>query len=122
MGELALVIEAGVRGDLCQREVASGLQELLGPLDATGKDVLVRRHAGGLLELPGEVIGAETGDRGDLLQARAGTQVFLDVLDDGPELRSGECAVPPDRGPARWQNVSDQMDDQEVGQRVGGER
>src|SRR5262245_45108472 len=42
MGELALVREAGVRGDLRQGEVASGLQELLGPLDAAGDDVLVR--------------------------------------------------------------------------------
>ena len=36
MGELALVREAGVRGDLPQGQVASRLQELLGPLDAAG--------------------------------------------------------------------------------------
>src|SRR5262249_58285196 len=36
MRELALVREAGVRGDLRQGEVASGLQELSGPLDAAG--------------------------------------------------------------------------------------
>ena len=34
MGELALVREAGARGDLRQGEVAACLQELLGPLDA----------------------------------------------------------------------------------------
>jgi hypothetical protein len=34
--ELALVREAGVRGDLPQGQVASRLQELLGPLDAAG--------------------------------------------------------------------------------------
>src|SRR5262245_39476903 len=45
MGELALVREAGVRGDLRQGEVASGLQQLLGPLDAAGDDVLVRRQS-----------------------------------------------------------------------------
>src|SRR5262249_54818757 len=45
MGELALVREAGVRGDLRQGEVASGLQELPGPLDAAGDDVLVRRQS-----------------------------------------------------------------------------
>jgi hypothetical protein len=56
-GELALVPEAGVRGDLRQGEVASGLQELPGPLDAAGEDVLVRRQPGGRLELPGEVVG-----------------------------------------------------------------
>src|SRR5215475_3810386 len=72
MGELALVREAGVRGDLRQGEVASGLQELPGPLDAAGDDVLVRRQPGGPLELPGEVVGAEAGDRGHLLQGRAG--------------------------------------------------
>ena len=51
-----------------------------------------------MLELPGEVVGAETSDRGQLLQARAGVEAFLDELDDGAELRSGERAVPP----ARW--------------------
>src|SRR5262249_34802366 len=64
MGELALVREAGVRGDLRQGEAASGLQELLGPLDAAGDDVLVRRQSGGPLELPGEVVGTEAGDSG----------------------------------------------------------
>ena len=67
MRELALVTEAGVRGDLRQGEVASGLQELPGPLDAAGEDVLVRRQSGGPLELRDEVVGAEAGDRGQLL-------------------------------------------------------
>jgi hypothetical protein len=65
--ELALVRETGVRGDLRQGEVASGLQELLGPLDAARDDVLVRRQPGGPLELRDEVVGAEAGDRGQLL-------------------------------------------------------
>src|SRR5262249_40148941 len=88
MGELALVTEAGVRGDLRQGEIAIGLQELLGPLDAAGDDVLVRRQSGGPLELRDEVVGAEAGNRGQLLQGRAGVKVFLDVLDDGAERRS----------------------------------
>src|SRR5262249_27109301 len=45
IGELALVREAGVRGDLRQGEVAAPLQELLGPFDAAGDDVLVRLYA-----------------------------------------------------------------------------
>src|SRR5215467_6758403 len=45
-GELALVREAGVRGDLGQGEGAAALQELLGPLDAASDDVLVRRQSG----------------------------------------------------------------------------
>src|SRR5215469_3470608 len=44
MGELALVREAGVRGDLRQGQVAVALEELLGPLDAAHYDVLVRRQ------------------------------------------------------------------------------
>src|SRR5262245_2645895 len=52
-GELALVREAAARRDLRQREVVAVLpQELLGPLDAAGEDVLVRRQPGGRLELP----------------------------------------------------------------------
>src|SRR6516165_3103061 len=97
MRELALVREAGMRGDLRQGEVAAGLQELLGPLDAAGEDVLVRRQPGGPLELPGEVVDAETSDRGQLLQARAGVEVLLDVFNDGAELRSGQRSVPPAR-------------------------
>jgi hypothetical protein len=38
------------------------LQELLGPLDATQDDVLVRRQTGGRLELPREVVGVEADD------------------------------------------------------------
>ena len=84
-------------------------------------DVLVRRQPGGRLELPGEVVGAEAGDRGHLLQGRAGVEVFLDVLDDGAEPPPRQRAVPPARGPAGCQDVSDQVDGQDVGQRLGGE-
>src|SRR5262245_30335929 len=59
MGEPALVTEAGVRGNLRQGEVASGLQQQHGPLDAAGDDVLVRWQSGGPLELPGEVVGTD---------------------------------------------------------------
>src|SRR5262245_57421192 len=123
MAELAVVGEAGVRGGLRQGEVASGLQEqLLGPLDAAHDHVLVRRQPRGPLELRDEVVGAEAGDRGHLLQGRAAVEVPLDVLDDGAELRSGERAGSPARGLAGRQDVSDQVDGQEVGQRLGGER
>src|SRR6516225_8174240 len=94
MRELALIREAGVRGDLRQGEVASGLQELLGPLDAAGDDVLVRRQPGGPLELRDEVVGTEASDCGHLLQGRATVEVLLDVLDDVAEFRPGERAGP----------------------------
>ena len=55
MRELALVQEAGPRGNLGQGQIRPCLQELLGPLDAAGDDVLVRRRPGGRLELAGEV-------------------------------------------------------------------
>src|SRR5262249_32780617 len=71
-GELTLVREADVRGDLRQGEVGPPSQELPGPLDAARDDELVRRQPGGRLELPREVIGAQTGDRGHLLQAPRG--------------------------------------------------
>src|SRR5262245_15356949 len=92
MGGLALVREAGVRGDLRQGEAASGMQQLPGPLDAAGDDVLVRRQSGGPPELRDEVVGTEAGYSGHLLQGRAGVEVLLDVLDDSAELRSGERA------------------------------
>src|SRR5262245_32740033 len=46
IGELALVGEASVRRDLRQGELCSFLQELPGPLDPAGDDVLVRRQPG----------------------------------------------------------------------------
>jgi hypothetical protein len=62
---------------------------LPGPLDAAQDDVLVRRQPGGRLELPREVVDAEMGDGGHLLQSQAGLEVFLPVLGDVTELRSG---------------------------------
>ncbi len=66
-GEFALIRESGARGDVHKREVAVS-QELLRPFDATGKDVLVRRHSGGRLELPREVVGAEVDGRRQMRQ------------------------------------------------------
>src|SRR5262249_28231666 len=122
MRELALIRKPGVRGDLRQGQFASGLQELLGPLDASGDDVLVRWQSGGPLELPGEVVGTQTGDHGHLLQGRAGVEVFLDVLDDGAEPCSRERAGPPVRGLAGCQDVPEQVDGQDVGQGLGSQR
>src|SRR5262249_45365426 len=70
--ELALVREAGVGGHLRQGEVTALLEEVLGPLDAAGDDVLVRRQPDSRLELPREVVGAEAGHPGHLVQPRAG--------------------------------------------------
>ena len=120
MTEHALAREAGVRGDLRQGEVAA-LQEQPGPLDAAHDDELVRRQSGGRLELPREVVGAEAGDRGHLLQGQAGVEVFLDVRDDGPEPPPRERAIPPALRPAGGQDVPDQVDDQDVGQGLGGQ-
>src|SRR5262245_39490544 len=93
-GELALVREACARGDIGQGEVADASQVPLGPLDAAGDQELVRRQPGGGLELPGKVVGAEAGHRGQLLQARVDVEVALDELDNGAEPRPGERAVP----------------------------
>src|SRR5262249_9989362 len=69
-GELALVREAGLRGDVRQGQAAVS-EQFLGSLDSAGDDVLVRRQPRGRLELPREVVRAEAGDSGQLLQARA---------------------------------------------------
>src|SRR5262249_55544394 len=108
MAELALVREAGAGGDLRQGQVGSCLQELPGPLDAAHDHVLVRRQPGGCLELPGEVVDAQMGRRGHLLQSQAGVEVFLDVLDDGAEPPLRQHAVPPALGPAGCRDVPDQ--------------
>src|SRR5262249_13452287 len=110
MGELTLVREAGVCGDVRQGQVAAALQELLGSFDAAEDDVLVWWQAGGRLELPREVVGAEAGDRGQLLQARAAAEVVLDVRDDGAEPSPRQRAVPPALRLAGRQDVPEQMD------------
>src|SRR5436309_2069769 len=68
MGEMALVGETGARRNLRQRDVMILLKESLGPLNAAGDDILVRRLPGRNLELPREVAGAEMGDRRQLPQ------------------------------------------------------
>jgi hypothetical protein len=95
MAELALIRKAGADRNLCQGEIGSCLQELLGPLDPAHDNVLVRRQPGGPLELPREVVGAEAGDRGHLLQGRGGVEVLLDVLDYGAEPPPRQRAIPP---------------------------
>ena len=110
MRERALVRKPGVGGDLCQGEVAAALQELLCPFDAARDHVLMRRHPCGRLELPGEVVGAEPGDRGHFLQSRAGVEVLLDVLDDGTEPPPWQRAVSPALRPAGCLDMSDQVD------------
>src|SRR5262252_5741706 len=94
VGELALVGEAGVGGDLRQGKVAS-LKEALGPFNAAHNDVLVRRQPGGHLEPPREVVDAEVGGRRHLLQGRAAIEVFLDVLTTARSFRGG--SAPSDR-------------------------
>src|SRR5262249_20898153 len=61
LAEMALVRESGGRRDLGQGEVTVLLQELLGPVDAAGDDVLVRGSPGGLLELAGGGVGGGGG-------------------------------------------------------------
>src|SRR5262249_10058491 len=117
----ALVREAGVRGNLRQGEVASGLQELLGPLDAAGEDVLVRRQPGGCLEPPREVAGAEMGRRPPLLPRRGGVEVPLDVLADGGELPLRERTVRRTSRRPGGGGVANQVDGEQGGQGFGGE-
>ena len=122
VGELALVREAGLGGDLRQGQVRTGLQELLGPFDAAQDDELVRRQPGGGLELPGEVVGVEADDRGQLRQGRAAVEVLLDVLLHGAEPPPRQQPVPPALQPAGRREALEQVDGQEVGQRLGGKR
>src|SRR5262245_28560195 len=122
MGELALVREAGVRVELRQGGVASGLQELLGPLDAAGDDVLVRRQPGGRLELPREVVGAEVRGRGQLPKGQAAVEVLLDVLDDRAKPPPWERPVRPTSQGAGGGGVTDQVDGEEVSQGLGRKR
>ncbi len=93
----------------------------LGSFDAARAAVLGRRQPRGRLELAGELVGAQVRDRSDLLQRRPRVKVFLDVLDDGAEPRSGERAGPPANGLAGCRDVPDQVDGQDVGQRLGGQ-
>ena len=84
-GEVALVGEADLRGDVGQGEAIPVAQKSLGPLDAPGDDVLVRGRAGAVLEQPGEVVRAQAGDGGHLVQGRIRVKVFFDVLDHRPQ-------------------------------------
>src|SRR3954452_15325593 len=119
VGELALIREADPRGDLRQGQLRLWLQELLRPPHPSRDDVLVRRHADSFLELAGEVKRAQLGDGGQLPQGDIGVEVFLDLLDDGPEPDTGQRSVVPELRRAGPQAVTDQLDGQHVGQGLG---
>jgi hypothetical protein len=104
-GELALVREAGVRGDLRRGQAGPCLEELLGPFDAVQDHVLVRRQPGGRLTLSGDVVVAEAGGRGQPLRGQVCVEVLRDVLDDGTEPPARQRAVAPARGWAWRQDV-----------------
>src|SRR5262249_42690033 len=95
MGEFALIRKADAHCDLCQGDVTVELQELLRQFDAARNNVLVRGHPGGLFELSREVVDAEVGGRGHLLQGQASIEVFLNLLDDGAEPPSRQPPPPP---------------------------
>jgi hypothetical protein len=98
--ELALVREAGARGDLRQGEVAA-LQELLGPLDAAGDDILVRRQPGGPLELLREVVGGIQTPINSLVGA-----IVQGIRARGPEIsarQNGGCLATTHKTVGVWQ-------------------
>ena len=104
------------RRDLCQGKVRSCLQELIGRLDARR---MIAYWCGGspvaVLNCRA-MVALRAGDRRHLLQARAGVEVFLDVLDDGPEPPPPVMPRPALERPAGCHDVPDQVDGQEVGQ------
>ena len=56
-----------------------------------------------------------------LLQARAGVEVPFDGLNGGAEPPPRQRTVPPALRPSGCEDVPDQVDGQDVGQRLGGE-
>src|SRR5262249_12607517 len=91
--KMALIREAGPERDLGQAELATCPQEALRSCKAACDSILVRRHRGGCLELPREVIGAKIDDGRHLLQRRTASEILHDVLNDPAELVAWKYAV-----------------------------
>ena len=80
-GQRALVGEARGIGNVRQREI--GLrQHLLGALEPLLREVVVRRDAGGLLELPREMMHRQPGDGSQHRQIDAFAEVQIDEFPD----------------------------------------
>jgi type I restriction enzyme S subunit len=95
------------------RERAGGAS---GSMKKITREQLLGQPGGGL-ELAGEVVGAQAGDRCHLLQRRVGVEVALDVLDHGPHPRPRQGAVPSVRRSAGGQDVPKQAHGQDGAER-----
>jgi hypothetical protein len=84
--KMALMRETTAKRDFAQTYSAICTQKVLCSFDAARDYILMRRHPGGCLELPREMIRAEMDDGRHLVQRRTAGEVFHDVLNDGAEL------------------------------------
>ena len=107
--KMALVREAGLARDLRQAEPISSAQEVLRPFNAARDQILVRGQAGGRLELPRKVIGAEMGDSSHLLQRGTACEIFHHVLNDRAEFLMRKYAARRGRLPVPVRDMTDQV-------------
>lgn len=91
-GEMTLVAEAGLGGDFGDFEVG-GQEQFAGAVDAASDQVLMRGQAGGAFEEAGEVVGAEAGGFGDLLETEFFAEVGLHEFDGFTEAVTAQAAV-----------------------------
>lgn len=115
-GEVALVAEADFEGDL-GGGFGGGEEEFAGTFDAAPNEVLVGGEAGGALEEPGEVEGAEAAVGGELADGDVVGQAGLEKVDGLAELGAAEAAVG-----GSGEGTAFGMAGDEMGGEGGGER
>src|SRR5215212_3728921 len=124
--QVGLSGETDPAGDLGDGEVGAE-QEFLGPLDAPGDHVAVGRRADGLLEEPGEVIGAHVRRPCDLGEGEIPREVLLHVFDRAPknlarQPTAGAAVEAAGGPPAERRMLPDNVSRQRVRQGLGVER
>ena len=80
IGEMTLISKAGSQTHFAQTDVRIA-QQLLGALEATLQDELVRAAAGAALEELGEVKRTQIADLRELLQVQIAIEICLNVFE-----------------------------------------
>src|ERR1051325_5753777 len=118
--EMAVVDEALARADLDERDFTFG-QQRLGALDSEFDQILVRGRARRSLELAREMEDRHLGHTGQFREAQVAFVIVGDEGQHAPQPAAGQSAREPLRAIARRRVMTEQVNGQNVRQRLGVE-
>lgn len=115
---MTLVFKTGAQRDFDEGQIAVG-QKLFGVFDAFLRDVLLRSHSGRPTKGAGEMKLAQTGNLGDFGERQILFEIFLDKFLDAAQTVTGKPAAEIFRDKIRRAVVSQNVQNERLGERFG---